>query len=106
MQVRIENGGDGNGAELDTEIAGEGPGIGFAAFGGIRAGHGDAEDVGGAEGFDGYSSDNGGIDTAAEADDGLGEIAFANVIASAEDEGLVGAGDFVGEAGRGYRLRR
>ena len=96
LLVGFEDGGDGDGEELDTEIAGEGLGIGLAAFGGIRAGHGDAEDVFGAESGNGDGGDDGGVHTTAEADDGLGEFAFADVVARAEDESLVGAGDFVG----------
>src|SRR5258708_38886626 len=90
----VETRGDGNGKELDAEILCQALRIGLAAFGGIRAGHRDAQNVFFAEGVDGDGRYNSGVNAAAEADDGLAEIAFADVVPRAGDNGLVGVGDF------------
>ncbi len=64
-------------------------GVVDAVVGGVSGGHGDAGDGGGAEGVDGEGCDEGGVDSAGEAqDDGL-EAALAGVVAQAEDEGGV-----------------
>ena len=51
------------------------------------AGHADAGDIFFAEGVDGDGGDESGIDASAESDDGLGESALVDVVASAENEG-------------------
>ncbi len=94
--VGVKDGGDGDGEELDAEIVGKVLGIDLAAFGGVGAGHGNAKDVFLAESGNGDGDDDGGVNTAAETDDGFGEFAFADVVAGTEDQRLVGAGDFVG----------
>ncbi len=96
LLVRVEDGRNGNGEELDAEIAGEGLSICFAAFGGVRAGHGNAEDVFFAESSNGDGGDDGRIYTTAEADNGFDELALANIVARAEDKCLIRAGHFVG----------
>ena len=94
LDVGIENGADGNGEEFDAQIVGQALGVGLAAFGGIRAGHGDAENIFLAEGVNGDGGDDGGVYSPAEADDGFVEIAFADVVARAGHDRLVGVGDF------------
>ncbi len=95
----------GRSSKADAEICGEGAGVVDGAGGGELAGHADAEDVFLAEGFDGDGGDEGGVDAAAEADEGLLEAALADVVAGAEDEGVPGGGG-LGEGAVEDGLRR
>ena len=87
LVVLLEQAVDGDEFEADAEIFGEMPAVVDGALRGIGAGHADAENVFRAEGFDGDGGDEGGVDAAAEGDEGLGEAALADVVARAEDEG-------------------
>ncbi len=53
--------------------------------------HGDATNILFAESVDGDTGDERGVDASAETDESFGESAFADVIASAEDEGFIDA---------------
>src|SRR5258705_182446 len=94
LDVGVEYGTDGDGKQFDAEIVGQALCVGLAAFRGVGAGHGDAEDVFLAERVNGDGGDNGGVHSPAEADDGFLEIAFADVVACAGNERMVSVGDF------------
>ncbi len=81
---------DGDNFETDAEILGKGAGVCEAVFGGVRAGHADADHVFFADGFDGDGGDESGINAAAETDQHAAKAALANIIACAENEGLKG----------------
>ena len=102
--VLLEDIVDGESSKRMPRFCGEGAGVVDGAGGGELAGHADAEDVLRAEGLDGDGGDQRGVDAAAEADEGLGEAALADVVAGAEDERVPGGGDVVGrQVGRSGR---
>ena len=86
--VGLENIRDWNGQKLNSQILGQLPGIGAAAFGGVRSGHGNAEDIFAAQGCHGDGGHDGGIDAAAEAHDHGAKTGLANVVARSADERL------------------
>jgi len=94
LNISIEYGADRHSKKFNAEIVGQALGVGLAAFGGVGAGHGDAEDIFLAEGVHGDGGDDGGVHSPAEADDCFAEIAFADVVSGAGDDRLVGVGDF------------
>ena len=93
--VGFEDLGDRNGEKFNTEILGERAGIGLAAFRRVGAGHGNAEDVRGAESFDSERGNDGRVHAATEADNRFGEAAFADIVARSSDESAVGVSNFV-----------
>ena len=95
---------DGDDAERNAQGGGERLRVGHAAVGGVAGGHGDALDVLGAEGVDGDDGGEAGIDAAGEADERLAEAVLADVVAGAEDEGVVDLAD--GVEGLGHALRQ
>src|SRR5580704_1094371 len=87
LVVLLEQAGDGDDVEADTEIFGQMPAVVDGALRGVGTGHADAKNIFLAESFDGNRGDDGRIDASAERDDGAGESALVNVVASSEDEG-------------------
>ena len=67
-----------------------------AAFRGIRAGHGDAQDIFAPKRGDGDGSDHRRIDAAAQTDDNFPKSRFAHVVARAANERLKRDCEFIG----------
>ena len=94
--IAVKYGADRQDDKPDAEIGGELARVANAAFGGIRAGHGDAGDVFAAEGGDGNAGDDGGIDSAAEPHERFLESAFMHVVTGAGDQRLERERGFIG----------
>ncbi len=85
----LEEFADGNQFEADAEVGGEAAAVVDGALRGVGAGHADAHDVFRPEGVGGDGGDQGGVDAAAESDNGLFEAALAHVIAGADDQSAI-----------------
>src|SRR6516225_7077708 len=95
LSVGFEDWSDRDGEEFDAEVLRERARIGLATFGGVWPGHRNAEDVRRPESRDCDGGNDGRVDAATEPDDGLGETAFADVIARSGDKRRIGVSDFV-----------
>ena len=96
----LEEVADGDQFEANAEIGGKLAAVVDGAVRGVGAGHADAEHIFRAERVCGDGRDEGGVDAAAEGDEDFAEAAFADVVAGAEDERVIGGlGVVVGRLG-------
>src|SRR5580700_10822113 len=84
----MENIGDRDGQKLNSQIIRQLAGVRATSFGGIWAGHGNAEHVFAAQGSHGNGGHYGGIDPSAQAYYHGAETGLANVVARPADECL------------------